>query len=162
MVLGDVGLYTGFVPDKNRKEILAFKGLRAEDKYVTEIINSESQVIGHVSENELLSNYAKKVVKEDSNYTFVQFSDGSINVKGGTAKWGEFAKVRKYSDNSLMICAPVKDMDMSGMTIEEGYQIKTIPVEDPVVLKRIVGGYLILTAWGPEASDPHVVNEINN
>ena len=33
---------------------------------------------------------------------------------------------------------------------------------DPVVLQRVVGGYLILSAWGPEASDPIVVNEINN
>ena len=39
---------------------------------------------------------------------------------------------------------------------------KIVPVPDPVVLKEVKGGFLIVTAWGDEASDPNVVNEINN
>lgn len=39
-------------------------------------------------------------------------------------------------------------------------QAKEIP--DPVVLYPVREGYLIVTAWGDEASDPDVVNEVNN
>ena len=33
---------------------------------------------------------------------------------------------------------------------------------DPIVLQRVERGYLIITAWGDEASDPIVVNSKNN
>lgn len=34
--------------------------------------------------------------------------------------------------------------------------------DDPIVLQPVKGGYLIVTAWGLEAADENVVNEINN
>lgn len=65
--------------------------------------------------------------------------------------------------DSLTICAPVKDMDMTGMEITQGYKMtKKVEIPDPVVLQEVYGGYLIVTAWGDEASDPIVVNPINN
>lgn len=57
----------------------------------------------------------------------------------------------------LKICAPLKDMDTKGMRIL-GYKLKK-EIPDPVVLQPIVGGYLIVTAWGDEASDENVINE---
>ena len=39
---------------------------------------------------------------------------------------------------------------------------KLIEILDPVVLQPVMGGYMILAAWGDEASDPLVVNEQNN
>ena len=164
LVCGGVSKYTGFVPDKNRKEILDFKGVKKEDKIECEIVTNQNQVIGHVKFSDIINEYLKKSVEEEGKEAYVQFSSSSreINVVGGEEKWGKFSKVRQCSDE-LLICAPVKDMDMSGMTIEEGYKMIEIPeLIDPVVLQRIQGGYLILTAWGPEASDPLVINEINN
>lgn len=35
-------------------------------------------------------------------------------------------------------------------------------VPDPVVLQQVKGGYLIITAWGDEASDENVVNQLFN
>lgn len=35
-------------------------------------------------------------------------------------------------------------------------------IEDPIVLKPVKDGFLIVTVWGDEASDPDVVNERNN
>ena len=35
-------------------------------------------------------------------------------------------------------------------------------IPDPVVLQEVRGGYLIITAWGDEASDPLIVNKNNN
>lgn len=43
-----------------------------------------------------------------------------------------------------------------------GYKIQNIPAPDPVTLQPVKGGYLILAAWGDEASDEIVVNQNNN
>jgi len=94
--------------------------------------------------------------------TYVEFiSPKMINVKGGNDKYGKFAEVFKESPK-LQICAPIKDMDTSGLEIIDGYKLIKKYIPDPVVLQPVRGGYLILTAWGDEASDPIVVNEINN
>ena len=110
-----MGKYTGFVPDKNRKEILDFKGVKKGDAVECEIVNSKKQVVGYVSFSDITDNEVIKCVKSGKDY-YVEC--GGIKVKGGEEKWGHYSKVRLFSDE-LLICAPVKDMDMSGMTIEE-------------------------------------------
>ena len=60
----------------------------------------------------------------------------------------------------LKICASLKDMDVTGMRLSGYNLIKHIP--DPVVLQPCKGGYLIVCAWGDEASDEIVVNPIQN
>jgi len=35
-------------------------------------------------------------------------------------------------------------------------------IDDPIVLLPVSEGYIVVTAWGDEASDPIVVNESNN
>lgn len=67
---------------------------------------------------------------------------------------------KKSYDRKLSICASRGMMDLRGAKIE-GNEIKEI-VKDPIVLHPVKGGYLIVTAWGNEASDELVVNEIMN
>lgn len=63
--------------------------------------------------------------------------------------------------SSFKICAPIKDMDISGHTLKDGYKLeRNIP--DPVVLFPVRSGYLIISAWGDEASDEIIVNQKNN
>lgn len=57
------------------------------------------------------------------------------------------------------ICAPVKDIDTEGLT-QVGHTL--VNVDDPIVLHPVEGGFLIVAAWGPEASDENVVNEKMN
>lgn len=53
--------------------------------------------------------------------------------------------------------------DLKGWSVDtlkvEWTKAKRVTFPDPVVLKPIKGGYLILTAWGDEASDELVVNQ---
>ena len=51
-------------------------------------------------------------------------------------------------------------MDTTGMKLYGHLLRKHIP--DPVVLQPVKGGYLIITAWGDEASDEIVVNQKMN
>jgi len=73
----------------------------------------------------------------------------------------ETHRKRRYRSLKLQICAPVKDMDITNLRLKDGYKLER-HVPDPVVLQPVKGGYLIITAWGDEASDPLVVNETNN
>ncbi len=60
------------------------------------------------------------------------------------------------ANTALLICAPAKDMELTSRQKVQGNWIIEIP--DPVVLHPVPEGFLILTAWGEEASDPLVVN----
>jgi hypothetical protein len=65
-------------------------------------------------------------------------------------------------DNQFQIAAPQKDFKISDRQEVKNHKIVDKPVPDPVILAPVVGGFLIVTAWGDEASDPLIVNEINN
>ena len=88
-------------------------------------------------------------------YTKIKFSD-----------WKKLDQVQKkhytlLDKNRLMICAPKKDFDTRGYKVVD-YKLEVEPVPDPVVLHTVREGFLIVTAWGDEASDPMVRNEIFN
>ena len=51
-------------------------------------------------------------------------------------------------------------MDTKDHTLRGIHLVKHYP--DPVVLQPVNEGYLIVCAWGDEASDELVVNSINN
>ncbi len=67
---------------------------------------------------------------------------------------------RKEKLEPLKICAPLSQMEMTGYKLFGIHIVKEVP--DPIVLQPVNGGYLIVCAWGNEASDELVVNSINN
>lgn len=133
LVLGEVGRFRGFVPEKNLTEIERFKCDKKDCRQKALSIGIALKYIGDVVDD-----------------------DGA-----NAALYKSLYKLEKR-DMPIQICAPLKDMDMTGMTIEDGYKMKRIHIPDPVVLQPVNGGFLILTAWGDEASDPIVVNETMN
>lgn len=68
------------------------------------------------------------------------------------------SKVPKLQKPPFKICAPERDFHTSGYVVKEGY----ILVYDPVVLQPVKKGYLIVDAWGEEASDELVMNPVKN
>lgn len=174
LVCGGVERFTGFVPDKNLKEIENFKLKKEESNHMRFIasrygsrdqfeITFENAEIRH--RNNYYHIYSKSE-RSDYNYSF-QSEDG-IRFYGNDRKdiFG-YASLGSCNLNiessSFKICAPVKDMDISGLELKEGYKLqRKIEIPDPVVLQPVKGGYLIITAWGDEASDPLVLNENHN
>ncbi len=165
LVCGDISLYKGFVPLHNLNQIETFL-----NKYTFNIWEynngSEDRTIKHcdMSEFEIkiskhgLSYYHfyKKGVEDEHSFQsengFEFYGTGKIN---GKSVWHS-----NMIKCSMKICAPVKEMDTTGMKLEGHMLTKHIP--DPVILQPVMGGYLIVTAWGEESSDPLVVNESNN
>lgn len=133
LVCGDVNRFKGFVPEKNLKEIEKFK-LKGDDG------------------KEIVYKYGSTIQTLEEWYTqhTKPWVDRNVVVDG---------RKSLGASKSFQICAPIKDMDISGLELEEGYKLKKKLIPDPVVLQPVKGGYLILTAWGDEASDELVVNQ---
>jgi hypothetical protein len=70
-----------------------------------------------------------------------------------------------YTNAPLEIAAPIKDFDTKGMELKD-FKLSEIEIPDPVVLQPVFYArqkhYLIVTAWGQEASDELVVNQKMN
>lgn len=171
LVCGDVSRFKGFVPEKNLKEIESFKGIENEDTLISgtcwggiklgrekipfEISYNEYKLI----KRELIGkDKHKSILNSSSNDRWINSSIAS-NVLEKEVPGEYFDRI---GTEPLKICAPIKDMDISGLELKEGYKLVKKFIPDPVVLKPIMGGYLILTAWGDEASDDLVVNEVMN
>lgn len=141
LVCATVNRYKGFVPQKNIEDIKKFK-LKSED-----IVEVEATFGG--------TYYNKKdMEKYHASSDFL-----SSHRQFRNAKTKESLSIDEAENfGSLKICAPIKDMDIKGLELIDGYKLQAIHIPDPVVLQPVAGGYLILTAWGDEASDPLVVN----
>lgn len=76
----------------------------------------------------------------------------------------------EYASAPLEIIAPKNEFNLSNLDFKDNYflqeKIKPVVYDDPIVLQPVVYEgykyYLILTAWGPEASDPLVQKQSNN
>lgn len=173
LVCGDVSRFKGFVPEKNLSDIEKFS-LKDNEKSNLFCKSLSREIPDFILENAeiynekdyyfivkfgekrdfVLKNYAFQ--SNDGNYFYASDMYNIFNLKSkGDIRF-------EITNNNLQICAPVKDMDISGLELKEGYKLTKKHISDPVVLQPVKNGYLIITAWGDEASDPLVVNQINN
>lgn len=167
LYMGNVGQYKGFVPDKNLKEIEQFKTKYAEGlkkfhinkmefeyrsvegydcRRIEEYVNSKKgNLIGHDLNG--IQNFLKYDLLKDSKYGHV------------TITITDAVELPLFD-----ICAPKRDMinNNKWKLINNLFDTKFIYIPDPVVLFPVEHGAIIVTAWGDEASDPLVVNELNN
>jgi hypothetical protein len=135
LVCGEISMYKGFVPEVKLQSIENFK---PKEKDVTMIFCSK-------------------------NIGWSGGTIGEIQYDGGrdAAVYSNIFKKVEIPEK-LKICAPLKDMEIPSTHSLSGYKIKIKEVPDPVVLQPVNGGYLIVCAWGDEASDEIVVNEKMN
>lgn len=168
LIFGDTTMYKGFVPENKLAIIENFK-LRKEDSKamwfeVTENHNGVVTLPLSVITEDDLTDFGKEYMSTRS-YSYIAGSDGRLDFdvyKEETAnlfKGLKFVKAQAVEKN-LRICAPLKDMQIPLGKQVVGHKIQDIP--DPVVLQPVRGGYLIVCAWGDEASDEIVVNQTMN
>lgn len=158
LVCGPVTSYLGFVPEKNLKQVEAFNVFDSDKQnpYITNV-RIEYTLQDNIF-NQLLLDYP------DGKFpvSIVSPGDNAHIIYGNEKIW--LSKYDLIKQDSLMICAPLKEMNTKGLK-QKGFMLlksTRIHVPDPVVLQPVKGGYLIVTAWGDEASDPIVVNPIQN
>lgn len=171
LVLGKVGDFTGFVPEKNLQDIVRFKKAFTDNSWVLYNLFTDSNV--DVID---MSNYE---IRRNGDYEHFYWIGEGDDPSGRTKHFqrnvgeaGFYAdgiidgrridltvSSHRLTEPSLMICGPLKDFDMKGKRVV-GNRLLNIP--DPVVLCPVEGGFIIVTAWGDEASDPIVVNQEMN
>lgn len=138
LIFGPVRNYIGEVPEKNLALIESFS-IKVEDK-------------GYDAARDYSDSYEFVSHKRYKQYTKASYDDEVFS---------------ECEEASLEIAAPLKDFNTDNMNLV-GFELKRIrEVLDPVVLQPVhygngLKGYLIVTAWGDEASDPDVVNEKMN
>ncbi len=169
LVCGDLHRFKGFVPEVKLKDIEAFKKASKIPK-IGKLTPYPKPYNGDIDLSVRNINLDEFIEKKDGHYYHLNrpgkselqqnIEDydgvnwyGTVNIDG--------AKIQcNLEIVGLKICAPLKEMNTEGMELDGIHLIKQIP--DPVVLQPIEGGYLVVTAWGDEASDPLVVNEKHN
>lgn len=147
LVYGEVSRYKGTVPEENLEQMENFKiedvdvCAKKESVYLGFMPSGYTSPIDYFSKNELRS----KKIEDDK--------------EGKSSFMSDFRTFFRVCP--LEIAAPVKDFDMEGHKLEGNKIVREIP--DPVVLQPVhfegKKHYLIVTAWGEEASDELVVNE---
>lgn len=156
LVCAEVGRYKGFVPDKNLREIEVFKIQNTDRIYERKVYSEYSfrdrstTISQAVYEEQTTKKY--EIKHEDSYEQHIWM----LNQQRSNREHVSYSEITE-----LMICAPSKDMDLTGADVI-GYRVVKKEIPDPVVLRRVMHGYLILTAWGDEASDADVVNQKMN
>jgi len=143
LIYGDVSRYVGDVPDKNLTDIENFKLEDTDELWIEEYMNhmgmSRSSDLRYITatEAEEKSRYDRMSMPSTVHYS--------------------------YNKARMEIAAPLKDFNTEGMEIENFKLNRKIEIPDPVVLYPVLykgkKHYLIITAWGEEASDELVVNQ---
>jgi hypothetical protein len=161
LVCAPVERFTGFVPEKNLLEVEKFyfhPSDKAQPSVTVKWNNEKGQakIIKQIRERYPFDEIPKLLIVEGFAKTgYVQFGGSSVRIDSYT---------EAISDVGMQICAPKKDFDLSGLEkFKNTYkQVVKKDFPDPVVLQPCDGGFLIVTAWGDEASDPLVVNHKMN
>lgn len=122
------------IPEKNLQEIEAFSIKDKDDLVYSITVHQRDVLITHnFLSGERLNAFAKGTKKEEPFY--ISCPPGDAIIDDGFS----------YRKDSTFI---LKD--------------DIVYPKDPIVLKPVVGGFLIVTKWGLEASDPLTVNEKMN
>lgn len=169
LVLSRIDLYHGFVPEKNVQEIEDFEydDEDVEKWYWVKKLDFKQADTGQVQVDrvkQFLKDSGDTIGGEGTPEEIIKAIMGA-NTPGKTSAWIKELEVEAIAD--MMIMAPEKDFDIT-KTKRKGFQLQSIStlvigeIPDPVVVLRVKRGFIIVTAWGDEASDPMVVNETKN
>jgi hypothetical protein len=147
----EVEHYTGTVPDKNLKHIEDFNISDKDECFVEEIFYHDILKPNTRTRPSYTSAYQGKLEDDERK---------RLNNSREGYRRHYRSEIRKICP--LEIAAPVKDFDTKNMSVD-GFKLSKIEIPDPIVLKPVVFNnkkhYLVVTAWGLEASDELVVNQ---
>lgn len=150
LMCAPISFYKGFVPESKVSDIERFMIHRVHRR---DLACKNIKFMYEYTQQEEKSALKKK------------YKDGIYPVPVNS--YIEDIRIESYDliDNqSMMICAPKKDFNLKWyQKMTRFFQsVKRVEIPDPVVLQPCKGGYLIVTAWGDEASDEIVVNQNHN
>lgn len=158
LVCAPIDRYKGFVPSTKLEIIHSFNIDILDKKQNYLLIKSFNykNVQGHLIK-EFKKLYPDGLIQKSQYHEITSY----IEIKGNSLYIDSYDEI---SNDTLFICAPKRDMDLSGLSKIGAIlqSVITVKVPDPIVLQPVKGGFLIVAAWGDEASDEIVVNQTMN
>jgi hypothetical protein len=91
-------------------------------------------------------------IPETNQKEIINFKVDKIDLPHSYSKESEYV-----NGTSLLIIATKDQLNMKNTRVQ-GHKLVDIVKEDPIVLQPVKNGYLIVSAWGVEASDKEVQN----
>lgn len=151
LIHGDIKDYTGFVPSKNLQDISTFRKELMFDGPKLRNLDPIANVYIRYKNNVY---HVKKSLKKSSNLLTLYVAaliSYDMYVDG-------YEHTAREITTEYSICAPAKDMNLSLrdkiMSFLGQVTFLRLAPKDPVVLRRVPYGFLVVTAWGDEAEDP--------
>jgi hypothetical protein len=149
LVLGPDQHYTGSMPNRSMLEIIDFKLNPVDETYHRATLRITK---AGVDENEGVLDWTEiektDYMKETSGGTVLVFNEGKRNQK-------HYISNKDY----FYIAAPESMFEMDGL-VKEGNQLKQVfKVDDPICLKPVKFGYIVVAVWGEEMAIERMQNE---
>ena len=146
LVVGQASLFLADIPESNLINIENFK-IRMCD---TTLRNSDDYFTGH---NHMVNYNDTKLVSYTEASEAIEQQSSHIS-----------SSYSRYQQADLYVAATENMFNLKDSRVVNREIVRN--PTDPIVLypvqRNSVDGYLIITAWGPEASDPEVINETQN
>lgn len=124
-----------------------------------------SQYIGDIPEKNLAEIEAFVVKDEDKVYQLLSWDKWGHSTLNFLSKEDAelYSRNAHKKEEPLYISCPKADANIKDgySAKEDGFVLKD-PVEDPIVMQPVKGGFLIISKWGLEGQDASLVNEIMN
>lgn len=143
-----------FITEESVKKICQKYGL---------VYGTIDRYIGTVPDKNLKHMEDFKISEDDECYIY--FGSLYDDVSFIDKNWYELRGGSYIIKCSLEIAAPITDFNLESHEVKD-FKFSKTPIPDPVVLKPVIFNkqkyYLIVTAWGDEASDELVLNSNHN
>lgn len=178
LLFAPVEMYNAEIPLKNMREITHFKCSVKDKRINTSIsfINKKASKIITGKKGRTMTTVSL-LMPRILNPSFIDFFRNpnvekeifiaqKLNEKYGTEiTWSNIEEV--YQDdvkskgltNGMMIAPKNKFKIPKNYSVENGFEVgykKAVKIKDPVVLQPVIGGYLIVSAWGFEETLPEI------
>jgi len=161
--------YIKDIPIKNLMEIEAAKPLSHEDKLydytvvnITKFWRGTPDSVKEMFKGDVRYEGSETSGKPAEHVLQAMVQERGINYTGYVF---HTATVKVVNVQGLFICAPPSHFDLKNLSKETklGFHKVTITkVNDPIVYRYCKGGIQVVSKWGLEASDPGLLNEIEN
>ena len=170
LVYAPVKNYIESVPEKNLAEIERAQMLCDCDKpkektIIKYVIYDFSILRGNQVLPKEWANWENPITVEDEmkyNFQLVDYLKSKYNCKKDVSI--KYREITKISKSGLFICAPQHHFNTQGLK-KKGlgfFDFTVTKIDDPIVFRYVRGGIQVLSKWGLEASDPVLLNPINN
>lgn len=190
IVKGEVEWFIGEVPEKNLQEIENFSIKDEDAAWVKPSVTHHNSTFGSYTDPRKDVDYQFHLDREKSNKVLEQRYKVDVeyyklaeeeynNNPSATSRWFDMSRpsaptlLPSCTKKGFKMVAPVSDFDTKKFDLKKtGYDLSKVVdepdftinhvIQDPIVSQPVRGGYLIVSAWGDEASDPDVVNQLFN